>query len=349
MSVKLTISARPFAMLGEYARARHLDFHALARRAGLEPGFAGQPDATVSCTAVAALLDDLAATARDDAFIIDYVAALPPRPSGVYQTIVFNSQTLRDAFCAMARYLALVTDAFSMAYGEHGGNGQLTFDFPHELLGRKQFVAGQLGIIANRARQLLGPACTPERVEFMLPEPAKLEKWKTIFGSNIQFDGSANRIAYAIRHLRQPLPSADQQLREQINEFGLNLLEERNRQSAIAVRVAQFVAGALQRGEATELHACRALNIGRRTLQRELAAASTSFRQILEDERKRLARHYLIETGLSLTAIALLLGYSELSAFSRASRAWFGVAPSMVRQQQSGGRGATVAMRKSRE
>lgn len=349
MRGKLTISARPFAMLGEYARARHLDFPGLARRAGLEAGFASQPDAIVSCTAVAALLEDLAAAARDDAFILDYVTEIPPRPSGVYQTIVFNSQTLRDVFCAMARYLRLVTDAFSMTYAEHEGSGHLTFDFPFVLLDRKQFVAGQLAIIANRARQLLGPGCIPERVEFTLPEPARLDKYRAIFGSNIQFDGSANRIAYATRHLRKPLPSADRHLHEQMNEFGLNLPEQSDAKNAIAIRVAQFIAGALQRGEAAESHACQALNLGRRTLQRELAAASTSFRQILEDERKRLARYYLTETSLSLTAIALLLGYSELSAFSRASRNWFGVAPSLLREQHTGRRGLPASLRKSRD
>ena len=57
----------------------------------------------------------------------------------------------------------------------------------------------------------------------------------------------------------------------------------------------------------------------------------------MEDTRMRLARHYLLNTNLSLTAIAFLLGYSELSAFSRAARVWLGDTPSALRKRKRAG------------
>jgi AraC-like DNA-binding protein len=55
--------------------------------------------------------------------------------------------------------------------------------------------------------------------------------------------------------------------------------------------------------------------------------------RLLDDTRRSLTRRYLMETSLKLTEIAGLVGYSELSAFSRAARRWFGTSPRNFRRQ----------------
>lgn len=48
---------------------------------------------------------------------------------------------------------------------------------------------------------------------------------------------------------------------------------------------------------------------------------------VLGDVRFKLARMYLADSRLSSAEIALLLGYSEQSAFTRAFRTWSGSTP----------------------
>jgi hypothetical protein len=48
--------------------------------------------------------------------------------------------------------------------------------------------------------------------------------------------------------------------------------------------------------------------------------------------RLALAKRYLADPTLSLTDTAFLLGYSDLSAFSRAYRRWTGKSPQMARR-----------------
>ena len=53
----------------------------------------------------------------------------------------------------------------------------------------------------------------------------------------------------------------------------------------------------------------------------------------LENTRRELAVRYLLDKTLSLTDIALLLGYSEQSAFNRAFKRWYQEPPKMYRKR----------------
>jgi AraC-like DNA-binding protein len=67
----------------------------------------------------------------------------------------------------------------------------------------------------------------------------------------------------------------------------------------------------------------------------KLAEAGTSFSELLRDARRTLALRYLRDQAMLLTDIALRLGYSELSAFSRAFHNWAGMSPQTHRQQST--------------
>ena len=65
---------------------------------------------------------------------------------------------------------------------------------------------------------------------------------------------------------------------------------------------------------------------------------NTTFEDEVGRVRRSLAERYLRDSNMPLTEIALLLGFSELSAFTRAARGWFGMPQQQQRQQQRGDR-----------
>jgi AraC-like DNA-binding protein len=74
------------------------------------------------------------------------------------------------------------------------------------------------------------------------------------------------------------------------------------------------------------------LGVSRRTVSNYLAAEGTSFGRLVDDMRQELLVQYRDEGQRSLSEVALLLGFSELSAFSRWHRRQFGLpARSMAR------------------
>jgi AraC-like DNA-binding protein len=62
-------------------------------------------------------------------------------------------------------------------------------------------------------------------------------------------------------------------------------------------------------------------------LHRRLEERDLVFKELLQKTRQQLAQQYLKEGRLTLAEIALLLGYSEQSAFSRAFKQWLGITP----------------------
>ena len=77
----------------------------------------------------------------------------------------------------------------------------------------------------------------------------------------------------------------------------------------------------------------RKLAMSKRTLQRRLSTEGTTFREILQDTREALAKHYLGQTSLSAQEISFLLGFDEPNSFYRAFNDWTGETPDGMRQQ----------------
>jgi AraC-like DNA-binding protein len=295
-----------------------------------------QSEPQVSCVAFIALLERLAELADDEAFCLEFIETLPPRPSGVLQNIVMNSRTLRDAFQAIARFLVLITDAFQIRYEESDGCGWMVYDFPNTSEPRTQFIDGQMALIALRARELCGDACKPVHVEMERDRPTKqaaLAQFKKAFGIIPKFNQHTNRIGFSLADLVKPLPSANLGLYASAHDYAKQLLGINERDQIFSNSVARFIASALPRGHANETRACAELGVSMRTMQRNLASEGTTFKALLEETRMRMARHFLVNTDLSLTAIAFMLGYSELSAFSRAAKSWHGDSPSALRRK----------------
>ena len=79
----------------------------------------------------------------------------------------------------------------------------------------------------------------------------------------------------------------------------------------------------------------RTLNLSARTLDRYLQKEGRQFRELAAEQRQRRAEAMLADNQLSITQIALELGYSDAANFTRAFRKISGVSPSQWRAHNS--------------
>ena len=103
--------------------------------------------------------------------------------------------------------------------------------------------------------------------------------------------------------------------------------------SPIIMQLRRWLDGHL--GDASLARAARAMSRAPRSLQRDLAAAETSFQLELDTARVRLAQRLLRDTESPLTEIAYDVGCASPQHFSTVFRRVVGVAPSRWRQPHS--------------
>ena len=75
----------------------------------------------------------------------------------------------------------------------------------------------------------------------------------------------------------------------------------------------------------------RQLGLSQRTLARRLASENLSFSDVLENLKVDLGWRYLAENDLSISQVAWLLGYQEVSSLTHAFKRWTGKTPRQAR------------------
>ncbi|MBY0367031.1 MAG: AraC family transcriptional regulator [Proteobacteria bacterium] len=169
-------------------------------------------------------------------------------------------------------------------------------------------------------------------VDFVNPRPADLRPYQDFFGGSVRFGRPSTRIVLSARDLALPLRGADAALLALLDAQAEALLQQG---AAVGEPVAvwrQALVGLIRSGRTQLADLAQSLQISPRSLQRRLAEQGHSFQPLLSETRHQLAEAYLRDPQLDLAEVALLLGYSEQSAFTRAFRQWTGLAPSQWRR-----------------
>ena len=100
--------------------------------------------------------------------------------------------------------------------------------------------------------------------------------------------------------------------------------------SGTAGKVRQKLLGELGLG-ATLTDMASELALSTRSLRRKLEQEGTSYRDLVEEERRQLALQLLDSTTMKIEELAAHLGYTDAGGFVRAFRRWEGCSPSAYR------------------
>lgn len=92
-------------------------------------------------------------------------------------------------------------------------------------------------------------------------------------------------------------------------------------------RVERALFALLPSGRARANHVARELGMSSRSLQRRLFEEGTTWLEVLNETRERLARHYLSSTQMGPAEVSLLLGFEDPNSLFRAFGRWTGTTP----------------------
>lgn len=127
------------------------------------------------------------------------------------------------------------------------------------------------------------------------------------------------------------IPEADEMLYRALKDHFERLPGNASPNTLVA-EVRRTVAEFIKDGKPELKRVAGALKLGPRTLQRRLQKCGVDFKELANEVRCQLAMSYLTDDKKTLTEIALLLGYSEVSAFNRAFKRWTNKTPLAYRR-----------------
>ena len=316
-----------------YLERRGIDTEPALLGAGISRSQLSQDDIGLSVGSQYRFLELAAAEADDSLLGLHVAAEMDVRAVGILFYLTGSSRTVSEALENLARYSQTTNEALVGEISRQKDEVILAvrhlqeFDEPH----RQFFELLALWFIRT-LQQETNRDFTPSRVTFTHGRNADLREVHRLLRCPVDFAQGQDSWVLPQRVMDLPIVSGDTQLLKILTAHADDLLAEKHSVTGLQSTVASQLASLLPSGESRAAVVARQLGMSPRSLTRHLAEEGTTFGEIVEQLRRRLASRYLADDRMSVQQIAWLLGYSEVGAFNHAYKRWTGTAPRRNRE-----------------
>jgi AraC-like DNA-binding protein len=254
------------------------------------------------------------------------------RNIGILFYLAASSVTVADALERLARYGATTNEQIRIEIVRQKEESLLTLrrvpmpDEPYRQ--HSEFVALAFDRVLCR---LTNRDFVPSRVTFTHARNSDLREVHRILRCPVEFAQTTDSwvLAQSVMELR--IVSEDSHLVQILEAHADNLLAARRSAGGLRGLVEDRLRGVLPSGKVQSAEVAKQIGMSERSFRRYLAEEGTSYGEVLDRLRRRLALRYLEDEHVSLQQIAWLLGYSEIGAFNHAFKRWTGTSPGRAR------------------
>ncbi len=308
----------------EVARAGGLDPARMLLEAGLSPSVEREPDLMIPVERVGHLLQASAIKSGNESFGLCMAESRRLSNLGAVGMLIRDQATLRDSLELLIRYQPLLNGSLSLMIEAHADvvvlREEVRAGKPQQPT--RQRIELALGVMLRLMQRFLGADWQPRRVCFEHPAPHDAGVHHRLFGYGVEFNADFNGIVCAKADLDVRNPSADPAMAryaQQLLDASITPLKP-----AMVDDVRRTTLLLLPSGRGTIEQVAEHLGVATRTIQRGLADQGLSFSALVNDIRRELATRHVMESDRPLTEVAMMLGFSAPSAFSRWYHGQFG-------------------------
>lgn len=249
---------------------------------------------------------------------------------GAVGYLMQSSPDVRTALRALVEFLHLHDRGASVSLAVEGDFAELGYAILQRGVPNSELILdGAMVIALNIMRGMCGQDWRPTEVLLAHSRPDDPAPFRAAFGMIPSFDAQRSVLVFPSRWLDHPLPSADPLLHKLMQ----GRIQELRRQGdeSLPGQVRRLLRQAIPGGDPSFENVARRIGIGERTLNRRLREEDTSFAMLREEIRYEVACQLLKETRMPANQVALALGYTDASSFTRAFRRWSGKGPARWR------------------
>lgn len=317
------------------AEARGARTTDLLERAQIPRECLEDPDARLPAPRVLELWNALRQRTGDPALQLVAPASLPFGAYRVIDYLVGASATVGEGVDRFARFFRLIADSVSLAVHRDEDGPCLRLATADGGPVPPVYADYVFAALVSRVRMKIRPDLRVRRVELRRPEPPDPAPYEEVFRAPVRFGSREDRLCFRDEEWNEPMATADAALARVLEEHARILGQRRPRPAAGFVADVQNAIASAPIESGLVDRVARALHMSVRTLQRKLVANGTTFREVSDEVRGRIAEGYLADPKVSIAEVAFLLGFSEPSSFNRAFRRWTGESPGRWRRRRA--------------
>jgi AraC-like DNA-binding protein len=303
------------------------------RKTGLNPSLMHQSGKRYPIRKTDELWLEAGRRISDPCFGLSAADCWHPSYLGTLGYAMLVSTSLRIALERLIRFHRVVSDVHFAKLSDDTAKGTLSFTltdrdndiFFHPL--EDAVIALFMSILRMNYHQELAPVA----VTFRHGCPECSSRYYEFFKSPVHFDAPVTSLTLSLDVVDMTLPGGNEELaavNEQLMTRYLDTLDD----DGLITKIKRIIVEHLPSGDATVETAAAQLYISTRTLQRQLHQEGTTFFTLLNETRQELASQYVRDKNMDLTEVAFLLGFAELSTFSRSFKRWTGKSPIQYRK-----------------
>ncbi|TWW00612.1 AraC family transcriptional regulator [Chitinophaga pinensis] len=311
-----------------YAALRDVPAIQLCRLAGIDlPALQGTGDYIINNQQLNNLWREASTLADDTMFGLHFGESLQLSALGIVGEIIRTSKTVGEAVEQAAALSHLLTDLFRVIVERKESHFIIRF-LPlterTDMFVFRQTIELFMVFVVHELDGLLLRKVKPEAVQ--LPYRVEQEaEYTRVFRCNIEKSTDDYALVFDNRYWSESLLSANYEIQRTL----LQKVAAHNSTEGDSLRekIHQYLLTNAYLGIRSLSEIAANFNVSPRTLQRKLKEEGINYQDVADEVRKSLAIHYLEEGGYAVKTISYMLGYNELSAFTRAFKRWTGKTP----------------------
>jgi len=303
---------------------------ALFKEAGVDPESIFDSGTRISAESFERLFDRAIELSGDPWFGLRAEEYFRPAHLGALGFAWLASSSIRTAFTRTSRYARMINDRLTVTLADEGENLVVTFDAHRSSVHASIREDMQLSIATKCCRAIAGNQFQASLMHFTHAEPADTGYYYSLFRCPLEFGAASTCMLIPREDANQRLAGSNEEL-ARLNEHVVVKYLAHTAKTDIVNRVKAAILDGLSSGRVSEMSVADALHMTARNLHRKLQKENTSFKFQLNEVRQELAEQYIKDRSITLTEMSFMLGFSEVSSFSRAYKNWTGKAPSAAR------------------
>lgn len=333
MAQQASCSVAYFCSVLETSEAMGVDPKMLLDRLDLSDNAILDPNKRLPMEALLGLLELSAELSSNQDFGLQVGLNIRAGSFGLLGYLSLCSRNMREASELMLKFKRIVFDAGSTFMHEEEDMTVYTWQpLKPEFLSNRYLVDAIFSGWVCFSNMSIARANVVKRLELSYPEPENIEIHQQLFGCNLVFSCPQNKMYIATDDLNIPSPQANETIFSTLNMHARDFLYTLNSTESTTAAVRYHLFCLLPKGDASIDAVALQMNVNRRTLQRKLSAESNNFRTVVNGVREELSEQYLRDKSLSMLDIAMLLGFSDSSAFTSWFRSCRSLAPTEYRE-----------------